>query len=186
MDFQHNGSNPPSLTNGCYSNNAARRSALNFSRPLPQQLQATEPQGLNINCPGIINRPRSPAGSPVASSSHSPSPWGRDPSSLYSMRYANEQVQRPASRLTVPRTRPGPRPDSVISITPADLPGISHYQPMSYGQLKEIRRVAERSKGDRFPSFPEEQGEFCSEPPDGGFMAWAHAASGFFITFNTL
>ncbi|EGD89837.2 hypothetical protein H113_02320 [Trichophyton rubrum MR1459] len=181
MDFQHNSSNPPSLANSCYSNNAARRSALNFSRPLPQQLQATEPQGL-IN----MNRPRSPAGSPMVSPSHSPSRWGRDPSTLYSMRYANEQVQRPASRLTVPRTRPGPRPDSVISITPADLPGISHYQPMSYGQLKEIRRVAERSKGDRFPSLPEEQGEFCPEPPDGGFMAWAHAASGFFITFNTL
>lgn len=180
MDFQHNGSNSPSLANTCYSNNTARRSALNFSRPLPQQLQATEPQGLNIN------RPRPPVGSPVVSPSHSPGPWSRDPNSPYSMRYANEQAQRPVSRLTVPRTRPGPRPDSMISITPADLPGISHYQPMSYGQLKEIRRVAERSKGDRFPSLPEEQGEFCSEPPDGGFLAWAHAASGFFITFNTL
>ncbi|KAM5453150.1 hypothetical protein MaudCBS49596_002927 [Microsporum audouinii] len=211
MDLGLDRSNPASISPSCSSNHTARRSTLNFSRPLPQQLSSTDGEkvhrstdrqnrfhsagssgeylipspthgAINLNPPGLTHRPRSPVSPSMLSPPLSPS---RAPVSG-PMRYSSGQYHRASSRLSIPRTRPGPRPNSIISITPADLPGISHYRPISYGQLKEICRVAERDDRHKFPSLSEEQGEFCSEPPDGGFMAWAHAASGFFITFNTL
>ncbi|KAM5456421.1 hypothetical protein McanCB56680_005278 [Microsporum canis] len=211
MDLGLDRSNPASISPSCSSNHTARRSTLNFSRPLPQQLSSTDGEkvhrstdrqnrfhsagssgeylipspthgAINLNPPNLTHRPRSPVSPSMLSPPLSPS---RAPVSG-PIRYSSGQYHRASSRLSIPRTRPGPRPNSIISITPADLPGISHYRPISYGQLKEICRVAERDDRHKFPSLSEEQGEFCSEPPDGGFMAWAHAASGFFITFNTL
>lgn len=91
---------------------------------------------------------------------------------------------RAASRLGIYLSRPNSR----FSITPAELPGTTNYQPISYGQLKEIRRIAGGNGGSTTPPpTPQElKADLSSEPPDGGFTAWAHAAAGFLICFNTL
>ncbi|KAK2820036.1 hypothetical protein FQN49_007784, partial [Arthroderma sp. PD_2] len=212
MDPNLDEPHPPSLSPSCNSDNTSWRSTLNFSRPLPQQPPASDNQAttgsdcrqdrfhsagssgedlipqahgaLNLNPPGLTRRPRSPGSPNMLSPWQAPGSRPRASSSFSPLRHSSGQ--RAASRLSVRRTRPGPRPGSVLSITPADLPGISHYQPISYGQLKEICRVADRDERDRFPSVSEEQGEFCPEPPDGGVLAWSHAIAGFFICFNTL
>ncbi|KAK2740444.1 hypothetical protein FQN57_006071 [Myotisia sp. PD_48] len=100
-----------------------------------------------------------------------------------SHRYTGDP-SRAASRLGLGFHRT--RPTSFVSFTPTDLPGMPGCQPMSYGQLKEICRVAEENGVGMPPEVPDQaSGEFCSEPPDGGFLAWAHAVSGFFVCMNT-
>ncbi|KAK2775196.1 hypothetical protein FQN53_003267 [Emmonsiellopsis sp. PD_33] len=74
-----------------------------------------------------------------------------------------------------------------ISLTPSELPGMAPSQPASYSQLEEIRRVIKPGRGYRFPitSMDQGNGDYVSEPPNGGLSAWSHVAAGFFISMNT-
>ncbi|PGH23841.1 hypothetical protein AJ80_02089 [Polytolypa hystricis UAMH7299] len=75
---------------------------------------------------------------------------------------------------------------SSMSITPSEPSGTLPYQHLSYGQLKELRRITNPKGAKGPPNFcTNETSDFVPEPPDGGLVAWAHVAAGFIVCLNT-
>ncbi|KAK2759783.1 hypothetical protein FQN54_002517 [Arachnomyces sp. PD_36] len=151
----------------------------NYSRPFAMPLY--DPQNSNSERPPTNS---SSSFGPVLSgscTSHGEQVSGAEDMAVNVGPYRGDQ-NKAQSRLGI-RRHPA---QSIVSLTPSDLPGMSSSQSLSRRQMYELDRVVRHENGGVVPTplSEDDEGE-NDEPPDGGFLAWAHALAGFLVTLNT-
>lgn len=108
-----------------------------------------------------------------------------------SIRPVVEQAEETGQTAPVETTdeRPLPprplRPLTLLSLTPALLPPISENVALSNSQRDELRRITRHEDGQGGHDIPINPiDNVGGEPPDGGWLAWAHILMGFIVCFN--
>lgn len=154
-----------------FSRDVSPNSRKNFSRPYAVPVH--DPQRSNQD---LRRFPHQPYLSPERMTKQDPTICSKLSTNFQGW-YGGDQL-RAGTRLGVNLQRP----KSIISLTPSVLPIGS--QPLSYGQHQELRRVTRHEKERRPSPIIDKEEEFLDEPPNGGFLAWAHAVAGCIVCFN--